>query len=244
MINITGIFFAFLGACALIFLILFLSVVFKFFHRFRLPVIVLSASIIVLILFTSELVENELSPFDNLIYGTLSKLISEDMTDVMKIISNMGSVYMLGAEAVVLLLCFWNSQKYRFYGKMIIVNLSVVSLLNLLFKSIFHRARPDILQLVSASGYSYPSGHSMISAAFYGYLIYLCIHNMKKPWKYLLSSGLMLLIVSIGISRIYLGVHYASDVIGGFLAGFSWLILFITLTKVYGQKSKLPSGEL
>jgi membrane-associated phospholipid phosphatase len=236
----------FAGTFALTVLILFLFVfvVHKYFYRFRLPVFLFFFSVTALILVTNKLIENELSPFDNLIYDTLSKLISEDRTDLMKIISDMGSVYILGAEAVVLLLFFWLKPKYRFHGKMIVVNLIAVSLLNLLFKTIFHRARPDILQLVSAGGYSYPSGHSMISAAFYGYLVYLSLLYMKKPWKYFLSCGLLLLILSIGISRIYLGVHYASDVIAGFLTSLSWLTLFITLTKLYAQKSKLSAGRV
>lgn len=217
-------------------LILFVFIVFKYLNRFKIPVLLLSVSLTVFILFTSELMENELSPLDSQIYGYLSKLISEDMTDLMKLISNMGSVYVLGAGAAVLLFVFWIKRRFWFYGKMIAANLIAVSLLNLLFKTIFHRVRPDILQLVHASGYSFPSGHSMIGVAFYGYLIYLCVLFVKKTWKQFLSALLLLLILMIGISRIYLGVHYASDVIGGFLAGFSWLIIFITLTRTYDKR--------
>lgn len=177
--------------------------------------------------------ENELSPFDTMIYGFLSKLITEDMTDLMKFISNLGSAYVLGGIAAALLAFLWFKHKNLFYGKAVVLNLVVVSLLNLLFKTVFYRARPDILRLVQAAGYSFPSGHSMISAAFYGFLIYLCVVFVKPPWSRVISVALALLVLAIGVSRIYLGVHYASDVIGGFLAGFSWLIMFITLTRAY-----------
>lgn len=228
----------FVGTYTLVALILivFIFVVFKYFNKFKIPVLALSATLTAFILFTSELMENELSPLDSRVYGYLSKLITEDMTDLMKIISNMGSVITLVVATVLLLLWLWKKRKYRFYAIMAVVNLIIVSLLNILFKSIFHRVRPDILRLVQASGYSFPSGHSMISAAFYGYLIYLCVLFVKKPWKQLLSCVLLALVFMIGVSRIYLGVHYASDVIGGFLAGFSWLIMFITLIQTYDKR--------
>jgi undecaprenyl-diphosphatase len=231
----------FVGTYTLMALVLFvfIFIVLKYFNKFKIPVFSFSVFLIALILFTSELMENELSPFDNQIYGYLSKLITEDMTDVIKLISDMGSVYVLGAVAAVLLTVFWIKRKYWFYGKMVTVNLISISLLNILFKTVFHRARPDILQLVHAGGYSFPSGHSMISVSFYGYLIYLCIVYFKQPWKQIISVALSLLVLTIGISRIYLGVHYASDVIGGFLVGFSWLVIFISLTKSYAQKYTL-----
>lgn len=238
----------FIGTYTLVALILivFVFVVFKYFNRYKISILALSATLTAFVFFTSELMENELSPLDSRIYGFLSNLISEDMTDLMKIISDMGSAIVLILIAVVLLLWLWKKQKLKLYGSMIIVNLAIVSFLNLLFKTVFHRERPDILRLVQVSGYSFPSGHSMVSAAFYGYLIYLCILVVKKPWKQLLSSVLLVLIFMIGISRIYLGVHYASDVIGGFLAGFSWLIIFITLLQTYNQKKNkvTPSAKI
>lgn len=119
---------------------------------------------------------------------------------------------------------------------MVFLNLCTASLLNFLFKTVFRRARPDVLRLVQASGYSFPSGHSMISAAFYGLLIYLCVVFIKPPWSRIVSAVLALLILAIGVSRIYLGVHYASDVVGGFLAGISWLAMFILFLRRYVRR--------
>lgn len=87
------------------------------------------------------------------------------------------------------------------------------------------------MRLVDISGYSFPSGHSMIGTAFYGYLAYLCAILMKKPWKALLPSLLLLLVLLIGYSRIYLGVHFASDVAAGLSAGFCWVAAFVLLTR-------------
>lgn len=183
---------------------------------------------IAFILLASELLENELSPFDSLIYHNLKRFISPDLTVGMKLISDLGSSYSL----ILILAIFWaisRKKKYvYYYTKTMTVNLCVAAMMNFLFKTFFHRARPDILVLVHAGGYSFPSGHSMVGAAFYGYLIYLCIIFFKKPWKQFFSVLLFLLILFIGLSRIYLGVHYASDVIGGFLAGFAWLTILLS----------------
>lgn len=219
-------------------LILYIFLVFRFCRGFRIPVLLLSASLMSFMLLTSELLEKELSPFDSYFYGRLSGLITEDRTGLMRLTSNMGSPYVLIAGTAVFLTVLWRRKKDLFFGKMMVVNLAGASLLNLLFKTVFHRARPDILPLVQASGYSYPSGHSMVSAAFYGYLIYLCAVHFKRPWKQIVPAGLSLLILAIGISRIYLGVHYASDVIGGFLAGFSWLIILTAWTKLHRDRQK------
>jgi undecaprenyl-diphosphatase len=236
----------FVGTYTLIALILiiFIFIVYKYFNRFKVSILVLSASIIALILFSLEMMENELSPFDNMIYRYMAMFITRDMTYFMKLISDLGSLYVLGAATAVILVMFWKKRKYRFYGIMVAVNLILVSLLNIIFKTVFHRARPDILPLIHATGYSFPSGHSMISAAFYGYLIYLCIIFLKRPWKQILCAFQLVLILFIGVSRIYLGVHYASDVIGGFLAGISWLIIFVTLTTAFPMKNyRLPDAK-
>jgi undecaprenyl-diphosphatase len=90
--------------------------------------------------------------------------------------------------------------------------------------------------LVDVSGFSFPSGHAMISSAFYGYMIYLVVIRLKTRIKYLLAGLLGLLVLAIGVSRIYLGVHYASDVLVGFAAGFAWLILFIRLSEKVGAR--------
>jgi undecaprenyl-diphosphatase len=98
--------------------------------------------------------------------------------------------------------------------------------LNLLTKFFFHRERPLIKHLVEASGLSFPSGHSMVSASFYGLLIYLSWHNIENRVLHYVISGLLILtILLIGCSRVYVHVHYATDVMAGFSAGFLWVIL-------------------
>ena len=110
--------------------------------------------------------------------------------------------------------------------------------LNNILKFIFKRERPIDLMLIEESGYSFPSGHTMVATAFYGFIIYL-IHksNYSKKIKIILTSILTILIILIGISRIYLGVHYATDVIAGYLIAISYLIIFTHFIDKY-QKNK------
>jgi membrane-associated phospholipid phosphatase len=109
--------------------------------------------------------------------------------------------------------------------------------LNYVLKNLFERARPETFHLVAASGYSFPSGHAMVSLCFYGMLAFITARQIRS-WqpRYLLGVITMLLIIAIGVSRIYLGVHYPSDVIAGYTAGAMWLMFNISLLMWWEQK--------
>ena len=86
-----------------------------------------------------------------------------------------------------------------------------------------------VLVSILETGFSFPSGHSAVSAAFYMYLAYVIITNINIKWiKCVTSVVFPILILSIGISRVYLGVHYASDVLAGFAFAIVYLALYIT----------------
>ena len=113
-------------------------------------------------------------------------------------------------------------------------NLVIITILNQLLKRILQRPRPTEYRIIEETGYSFPSGHSMISMAFYGYLIYLIYKYVKNKYiKWISIILLSILICVIGISRIYLGVHYTSDVLGGFLISISYLIIYISVVNKY-----------
>lgn len=161
---------------------------------------------------------------DNSIYDLVIKLMNTNMTAIMIFISFLGSATTL----ITLSIGFIFLIKNKKYPKFIILNLILVFILNTILKLIIARPRPGVLRLVMEDGYSFPSGHAMVSFGVYGFLIYLTYKNIRnKKIKYPLMVFLALLILLIGISRIYLGVHYATDIIGGFLIGFIYLIVFI-----------------
>ena len=129
---------------------------------------------------------------------------------------------------------FTNSNKKKKIGISIPLNLGLSALLNITLKQILQRPRPIEYRVIDESGYSLPSGHSMVSMAFYGYLIYFIYKHIENKYiKWSLIILLSILIISIGISRIYLGVHYTSDVIAGLLIALSYLIIYINVAKTY-----------
>lgn len=152
-------------------------------------------------------------------------LISDFATPIAKFITNFGGAIILIVLALMLFIFIKNKK----IGVSIISNLAIITLLNQLLKRIVQRPRPTEFRIVEESGYSFPSGHSMVSMAFYGYLIYLIYKYVKNKYlKWISIILLSILICSIGISRIYLGVHYTSDVLGGFFISISYLIIYIS----------------
>lgn len=102
--------------------------------------------------------------------------------------------------------------------------------LNFLLKHLFERTRPDLFKVITAAGYSFPSGHAMVSMCFYGMVAYLICRRFRRlPVQILGYSLAAILVTIIGFSRIYLGVHYPSDVLGGYLAGGTWLAFCVSL---------------
>ncbi len=167
---------------------------------------------------------NLINSIDTNIYNSIAKLISTNTTGIMIFISYLGSAVTLICLTVALIMLLKNKRDARF----IILNLVIIFLLNRILKLIIARPRPSVLRLVYEEGYSFPSGHAMVSMGFYGFLIYLIYKNIKnKKLKIPLIIFLSILILLIGLSRIYLGVHYATDVIGGFIIAIIYLLLFI-----------------
>lgn len=164
-------------------------------------------------------------------------LIKEQVTPIMKIVTFFGGATCLIGLTIILFIIIKN----RKIGLLIGINLIIITILNQLFKFILQRPRPTEYRIINESGYSFPSGHSMISMAFYGFLIYLIYKYVKnKKLKYISITLISILIIFIGISRIYLGVHYTSDVLAGFLFSISYLIIFILIAnnKVLNKNSK------
>ena len=159
-------------------------------------------------------------------YKMVSKfLISDFTTPISKFITNLGEAIFLVVLTITLFILIKNKK----IGVSIFSNLVIITALNQLLKRILQRPRPTEYRIIEETGYSFPSGHSMISMAFYGYLIYLIYKYVKNKYvKWISMALLSLLICSIGISRIYLGVHYTSDVLGGFLISISYLVIYIS----------------
>lgn len=167
-------------------------------------------------------------PIDTSGYGFMSKhFISNSLTPVMRLITQFGGTILMIVWALASLVLIKNKR----IAISVVSNLVLIALLNNILKLIVRRARPTGFRLIAETGYSFPSGHSMVSMAFYGYLIYLIYKNVRsKKLRWALITCFSLLILIIGMSRIYLGVHYTSDVFAGFLFSLGYLVIYTKLT--------------
>ncbi len=198
----------------------------------NLPWVILLICMVAFFAIIEDVLDNEIWIFDDIVYKTVSGMISNPVTSIFKIITNLGGAIGI-VTTTILILIFMKHKKCKFY---IVFNLIMVTVLNQMIKYIVQRPRPIEHRIIDQFGYSFPSGHSMVSMAFYGFLVYFIYRNVKnKLLKWGLCTVLSFLILLIGISRIYLGVHYASDVIGGFCLSISYLIVY---TKMIGKNIK------
>ncbi len=193
--------------------------------------IILFLCIIAFLAILEDIFDKEIITFDTFGYEILSKyLISDTITPIAKFITTLGSAVILLSMSFLFLIIIKN----RKIGLSILGNLVIVTGLNLLLKNIVQRPRPVGYRLIDENGYSFPSGHAMVNMAFYGYLIYLVYKYVKNKYiKWILIVLLGSLILGIGVSRIYLGVHYTSDVLAGFLISLSYLIVYVKVMKKY-----------
>lgn len=184
---------------------------------------------IVMIIFLIKIEKIEL--FDSFIYHYFSLGISNNTTNLYLFFT-----FLCSGIIIILItsLCFIFLKNK---SKLILFNLVNVVTLNQILKLIFARKRPDILMLIDEKGYSFPSGHAMTSTAFYGFFVYLIWKsNMNNDKKILLTTLLIGLIILICSSRIYLGVHYASDVLAGVIISILYLMIYISVIKKYIEK--------
>ena len=133
----------------------------------------------------------------------------------------------LGSEAitvlVVALLIGLAIKRYWRVAGLLVATVGGAQLLNNVLKELFHRTRPmPVAGLIPAQQYSFPSGHAMVSAAFYLFVLWLC-WELVPGWAQIpLLASLAFICIAIGIARMYVGAHYFSDVVAGGLAGFAW----------------------
>lgn len=167
-----------------------------------------------------------LKNFDLVIQDFFRNSINPIKTELFIIITQFGSAIFLAIGTIISILFLVKSKKYIF-AIYIFFNITIFGgILNVLLKNYFQRLRPNLHHLVNETSFSFPSGHSLGSALFYGTWFILCSYFLRnKIYLNLTRFFLIILILIIGISRIYLGVHYPSDVIGGFLLGFGWILL-------------------
>lgn len=180
-------------------------------------------------------VNNKFLKVDESVHNFIIRYSSEITTKAMKIFTFLGSTPFIIGLCVLLFVLFIVFKKkniaYKCAGVLIIS-----TIINNVVKVIIRRPRPDYITVVEKT-FSYPSGHTMASTTLYGFLIYYIWHeNFDKNYKILFTIILSIIPILVGISRIYLGAHYFSDVIGGAFLSIALLTSIDLLT--YKKTSK------
>lgn len=180
---------------------------------------------------------NHIKWFDLPLTLSIQSLESKPLTEIMLLFSLIGSAKLVIPIAVVFFLVFLFIFKYRYELILFVTAIAGSSLLNVLLKNVFQRERPISHRLAEATGYSFPSGHSMAAFTLYVTLAFLITMYVKKrSTKLAVIVIAVIMILGIGISRIYLGVHYPSDVLGGYLTSALWLYILVYLYRKFIKK--------
>ncbi|TLS37021.1 phosphatase PAP2 family protein [Pseudalkalibacillus caeni] len=203
------------------------------------------------IILFSELAENVLAKetftFDQAIIDFVHTFDSNFVQQAMPVITEAGSVWWLTMLVILTIAYLVIKKRAGWTIFFFILTVGGGGLLTRLLKHFFARSRPTINPQYDAVGFSFPSGHAMGSFLFYGFIGYLVARECKRLAVKVFAIGfLSLFILMIGISRIYLGAHYPSDVLAGYAAGTIWLVfcvLALEIVLVY-QKFNYNAGKL
>jgi undecaprenyl-diphosphatase len=190
--------------------------------------------------------DHKIIDFDSDVIAAIQGLESPTLTKVMKFFTLIGSSSVVSVIIILLIIFLYKVLHHRLELILFISAIIGSAVLNQILKLIFHRVRPNFHRLIDISGYSFPSGHAMNAFTVYVILSFLLWRHIPSRWgRSVLILFSVFMIMAIGISRIYLGVHYPSDIIGGYLASGFWLTVAIWFFQFYQEKrynKKYKSG--
>lgn len=186
--------------------------------------------------FSILVVNGLLDKFDFVFYEKITSHMSKNLILIVKGITNIGGPLMV--IGICAFLVFYPKTRWNF-GIMVAFGSLLTFLTGFMFKSIFGRERPDVLQLVHEGSYSYPSGHAAVSVVMYGLLAFYIFKNVKsKKMKNFLIVMCIVAPIVIGLSRVYLGIHYMTDIIGGWILGILMTIVSYKLYNLFENKRR------
>jgi membrane-associated phospholipid phosphatase len=213
----------------------------KFSTRLMLMLVFVLIALVVLWLIIHEVIIEKEQDIDTAIIAALSKYTSPEWTRFMELMTFLASSYFLIAGYIILISWFLFHQKKKIVALNVAITGTVGFLLVSILKNAFHRDRRLTPLIEKLNDYSFPSGHTTSGFIFYGLLIYLVWQSpMATPYKIILSVLLLLMSLLIGASRIYLGMHYPSDVAAGFCLGFLWLTVSLLFLHNLNKKTTPP----
>lgn len=192
--------------------------------------LIVAVCAVVFLALLEDVLEGGLMAFDRSAWTLVTT--STDFDDVLTAIAQQVSGIATPAALLVMLLIIVAFAPGSRPGLCCAINLVCVCALNVILKDLVQRPRPDFTLLGRAveTGYSFPSGHSMVAMAFFGLLVWLVWrYERNRTMRLTCCAGFSVIILLIGLSRIYLGVHYASDVLAGFCVSLAWLAVYTSV---------------
>ncbi|WP_042356027.1 phosphatase PAP2 family protein [Bacillus rubiinfantis] len=181
--------------------------------------------------------DEQLMAFDRIVISVVQGWEASGLTRLMKLFTFIGSTGFVIFLSLCVVIFLAKVLHHRSEVLLFVIAIIGSALLNQLLKHLFQRTRPDFHRLIEISGYSFPSGHAMNAFTVYAMLAFiLWRHISGRMGRSLLIIFSIMMIIAIGVSRIYLGVHYPSDIVGGYLASAIWLSLAIFFFQYYKEK--------
>ena len=189
-----------------------------------------------------EVVQDETHGFDTSVLFAVQQLQRDWLTPIMVFVTEIGDPTVLVSLSVLVSVGLLVRQRNFEAMTIAIAGFGALGL-NTLLKQLFERSRPALWsRVVDVRFYSFPSGHAMLSIVIYGILGYLLALRFPKQRSWIVF-GTSVLIVLIGFSRLYLGVHWLTDVIAGYAAGFVWLVTCVLSLEIWRHRRELASQE-
>ena len=190
------------------------------------------SAMIALIVFLIRKPVKKYKPTDLLIFEKITPFINNTNNKLMLFITFLGKhQFLIPANLALIFYFLFITNQSWFSIRVITISISSLVLM-LLLKQLFQRKRPLSPLLNAAKGLSFPSGHAIMAVTFYGLVVYILQHSIENELiRIVLISFFIVLALLIGFSRIYLRVHYTSDVLGGFIIGLLWLLISLTMIK-------------
>lgn len=191
---------------------------------------------------TEEVLERGTARFDSSVRELVHQFAAPPVTAIFRFVTNLGD-WPVVMFATLALLFFFLYRGDRDHAGVVLVTMTGAGILDATLKLAFHRLRPDpFFGGAKPTTYSFPSGHALISFCFYGLIAGMLSFYLKKPWQRVLTWSIAaVLIALIGFSRIYLGVHWPSDVLAGYAAAIIWMgAVRVMASRVEARRARAP----
>jgi undecaprenyl-diphosphatase len=171
-----------------------------------------------------EVLEGDSRAFDKAVLLWIHRNVPDWLDGPMRLVTALGYYYVVVPLLVVAVFLFYR-RGWRLSAVLLAISTGGSIVLTTVLKGVFQRARPELFDSgYQASFYSFPSGHATVAAGFYGMLTVILAYRLEGLARWVVAVAGVLVVLLIGFSRLYLGVHYPTDIIAGYLSALLWLV--------------------